>query len=66
MGLSVRALRTDGKMISIGVMTHGDWGQYLGKHDGKYVVLTTAILYQPHGIAEYDTIEEMKREWCLD
>lgn len=64
-GLHVRRL-VNGETIPIAEATHGDFGQYLGQHGGKHVICMLTILFDIHGVAEYVTAEEMKKEWCLD
>jgi len=64
-GLQVRELK-DGRAVPIDEQKDGSWGRYLGEHGGKYVVLMLSLFYRPFGVAEYSSVEDMKRDWCLD
>ncbi len=67
MRLQLRARDSEtGQAINFEELTDGDWGMYLGAHDGKQVVMLLSVLYNVSGVAEYVTVEDMKHEWCLD
>jgi len=65
--LQLRAKDSEtGRTINFEELGDGDWGTYLGKHGGKHVVMLLSVLFNVLGVAEYDTVEDMKHEWCLD